>query len=336
MSRVILCILLLLTVLPAPAVFAAEAVPIIFDTDMGNDIDDALALAVLHSLESRGECRLIAVTITKDNRWAAPYVDLVNTFYKRAYIPVGVVKGSGITPDTSNMIRLPVERKRPDGTPVYPHRLSSGKDAPDAVGVLRRALANEKDGSVVIVQVGFSTNLAHLLDTPPDAASSLSGQDLVAHKVKMLTMMAGNFEARKPEFNIEKDIHSAQHLFSKWPTPIVTSGWEIGNSMLFPASRIERDFSYVKDHPIAEAYRDYKQMPYDRPTWDVTAALYAVRPKEHYFSLSARGTITVDDSGRTAFHADPNGRHQYLTIEPAERARTLEAMILLSSEPPNR
>src|SRR5690348_18474923 len=122
MSRVILCILLLLTVLPAPAVFAAEAVPIIFDTDMGNDIDDALALAVLHALESRGECRLIAVTITKDNPWAAPYVDLVNTFYGRAHVPIGMVKGSGVTREDSQMIRVPATRRNPDGTLVYPRR----------------------------------------------------------------------------------------------------------------------------------------------------------------------------------------------------------------------
>ena len=67
---------------------AAQSTPVIFDTDMGNDVDDALALAMLHALESRGECRLIGVTITKDNPWAAPYVDLVNTFYGRAHIPV--------------------------------------------------------------------------------------------------------------------------------------------------------------------------------------------------------------------------------------------------------
>ena len=43
---------------------AAEPVRIIFDTDMGNDIDDALALAVLHAFESRGEAKLLAVTLT--------------------------------------------------------------------------------------------------------------------------------------------------------------------------------------------------------------------------------------------------------------------------------
>src|ERR1044071_6611116 len=90
--------------------FSATPVPIIFDTDIGNDIDDALALAMLHAFESRGEARLLAVTITKDNRWAAPYVDVVNTFYGRARIPVGVVK-NGKTPEDSRMIRVPVERK---------------------------------------------------------------------------------------------------------------------------------------------------------------------------------------------------------------------------------
>ncbi len=119
----------------------------IFDTDMGNDIDDALALALLHALESRGECHIIAVTITKDNRWAAPYIDLVNTFYRRPEIPIGMVKGSGVTPDDSAMIRVPTERKRPDGSFVYPHKILSGADAADAVSVLRKALEAQPDHS---------------------------------------------------------------------------------------------------------------------------------------------------------------------------------------------
>ena len=84
---------------------------IIFDTDMGNDVDDAMALAMLHAFESRGECRLIAVTITKDNPWSAVYVDLVNTFYGRGHIPIGVVKGSGVTPESNPMIQIPAERQ---------------------------------------------------------------------------------------------------------------------------------------------------------------------------------------------------------------------------------
>ena len=44
--------------------------PLIFDTDIGNDVDDVLALGMIHALESRGECELLAVTITKDHELA--------------------------------------------------------------------------------------------------------------------------------------------------------------------------------------------------------------------------------------------------------------------------
>jgi len=302
---------------------AAEPVPLIFDTDMGNDVDDALALAVIHALQSRGEAKLLAVTITKDNRYAAPYVDLVNTFYGRGDVPIGVVR-NGKTPDPSNMIRIPVERKNPDGSYVYPRRLTDGANAPDAVPVLRRVLAAEKDGSVVIVQVGFSTNLAALLTSDPQ---------LVARKVRLLSAMAGHFPLGAPEFNVKTDIPAAQKVFQEWPTPIVFSGFEIGQALLFPAARIEEDFSWVRDHPVAEAYRNYMRMPYDRPSWDLTAALYAVRPGRNYFSLSPAGRVTVDEQGQTHFAADPAGRHRYLILEEGQKARTLETLILLASQP---
>jgi inosine-uridine nucleoside N-ribohydrolase len=303
----------------------AQAVPVIFDTDMGNDVDDALALAMLHALESRGECRLLGVTVTKDNPWAAVYVDLVNAFYGRGRIPVGMVKG-GVTPEGSPMIQTPAERRRADGTLVYPRRLASGAEAPEAVGLLRRLLAAEKDGSVVIVQVGFSTNLARLLDAPADV-------ELVKRKVKLLTVMAGNFVEPKPEFNVEKDTASARKLFDLWPGEIVASGYEIGDAMKFPAARIEKDFAWAADHPVVDAYRAYMKMPYDRQTWDLTAVLYAVRPGGGYFELSAPGRITADDAGRTSFRADGAGKHRYLVLPELLRARTLECMIGLASQP---
>ena len=316
---------LISTLLLSMVVFAAP-VPVIFDTDMGNDIDDALALALLHALESRGEAKLLAVTITKENPWAAPYVDLVNKFYRRGEIPIGMAR-PGRTPKSSPMIERPAQRKNPDGSFVYKRSIDQGSNAPDAVSVLRRALQGQQDGSVVIVQVGFSTNLAKLLESPPDA-------ELVRKKVRLLSLMAGAFPSGKPEFNVKEDIHSARQLFEKWPTPIVASGYEIGNALLFPAVSIERDFNYAKDHPVAEAYRAYMKMPYDRPTWDLTSALYAVRPDRGYFALSPTGRITVGSDGRTSFAASVEGRHRYLVLQPDQKAKTLEAMVILASEPP--
>jgi inosine-uridine nucleoside N-ribohydrolase len=304
----------------------AQAVPVIFDTDMGNDVDDALALAMLHALQTRGECRLLGVTVTKDNPWAPVYVDLVNTFYGRGQIPVGMVKGSGVTPENSPMIQSPAERRRADGTLVYPRRLASGAEAVEAVALLRRLLASEKDGSVVIVQVGFSTNLARLLDTPADL-------ELVGRKVRLLSVMAGNFAQPKPEFNVQMDTASARRLFDRWPGEIVASGFEIGDAMKFPAARIEKDFAWAADHPVVDAYRAYMKMPYDRQTWDLTAVLYALRPGGGYFDLSAPGRITADDAGRTTFRPEVGGKHRYLVLTEAQRARTLECMVGLASQP---
>src|SRR6185312_11526270 len=113
-------------------------------TDMGNDVDDALALGMLHALESRRQCQLIAVTVTKDHPLAAPFVDLVNTFYGRPAIPIGVVRG-GPTRDAGRYNILASQR---DGGDLrYPHRLQSGSDAPDAIELLRRTLAAEADGA---------------------------------------------------------------------------------------------------------------------------------------------------------------------------------------------
>ncbi len=317
----------------SPAVSAQAPPNIIFDTDMGNDIDDALALAMLHAFQSRHEANLIAVTVTKDNQWAAPYIDLVDTFYGRSEIPIGMVR-NGKTPEASPMIQVPSERRRADGSFVYPHRILDGSQAPEAVSLLRQTLAKQPDGSVVIVQVGFSTNLARLLETKPDAASPDDGPTLVRKKVRLLSVMGGNFADGKSEFNLAKDVPAAVKLFHDWPTPIVVSGFEIGVALPFPAERIEHDFGYVQDHPVADAYRAYMKMPYDRPTWDLTAVLYAVRSEGNYFSLSPSGTISILPDGSSRFEASAAGNHRYLVLKDEQRARTLEALILLASQPP--
>jgi hypothetical protein len=165
-----------------------------------------------------------------------------------------------------------------------------------------------------------------LLEAPDDAR-------LVARKVRLLSVMAGHFPTGQPEYNVKTDIPSARKVFGEWPTPIVFSGFEIGQALLFPAAAVEKGFQWVPDHPVAEAYRSYKPMPYDRPTWDLTAALYAVRPDAGYFALSPPGRVTVDDAGQTHFAEDPAGKHRYLILNEAQKARVLETLVLLATEP---
>ena len=86
---------------------------LIFDTDICGDCDDVLALGMIHALQSRGACRLLAVTVSVDNDLAAPFVDAVNTFYGRGDIPIGVVGKGGVV-EKSKYLAL-VEEKDGDG-----------------------------------------------------------------------------------------------------------------------------------------------------------------------------------------------------------------------------
>jgi inosine-uridine nucleoside N-ribohydrolase len=297
--------------------------PVIFDTDMGNDIDDALALAMLHAFASRGELQLVAVTVSKDNPWAAEYVRLIDEYYGRGAIPVGVVH-DGKTPEDGQYVRQICERhgRHPDPAKVT-----------DAVHLLRRTLAHEPDGSVRLIQVGFSTNLARLLASGPDRDSNLSGKELVKKKVHSLTVMAGDFATAKPEYNVKTDVSAAKMLFAEWPTDIFFSGFEVGLAVSFPASSIEHDFP--AGNPVAEAYRSYAKMPYDRPSWDMTAVFYALQPDRGYFSLSPAGQVQVLADGSTKFQPGGQGPgHSYvLKVDPMQAARVREACIWLASQP---
>jgi inosine-uridine nucleoside N-ribohydrolase len=338
------CLLLLLLFILSQASRAAPTSPpppqpparIIFDTDIGNDVDDVLALSLLHALQTRHACELLAVTITKPDPLAGPFVDAMNTFYGRPGIPIGMTT-SKLKNDPSKFLSLATASD--EGKTRFPHRLRTSADAPSATKLLRKTLASQPDQSVILVQVGYFSNLAALLDTAGDDFSPLIGRELIRQKVRMLSVMAGAFQAignnkHFLEYNVTQDLAAAKKLAKDWPTPIVWSGFEIGVAVPFPAASIERDFSYVPHHPAAEAYYLYNPPPHERPTWDLTAALYAVLPDHGYFGISKPGDVTIEDDGFTHYTPNPTGRDRYLILNELQGARLKEALVELSSEPP--
>ena len=76
--------------------------------------------------------------------------------------------------------------------------------------------------------------------------------------------------------------------------------------------------------------------PHERPTWDLTSVLWAVRPDRGYFSLSNPGRASVDEAGVTAFQETPDGTHRYLIADALQVARVREALTLLASQPPDK
>ena len=289
-------------------------IKLIFETDMGNDIDDALALDMIYKYVEADKVDLLGVMSNKNSPFSAEFIDVMDTWYGHAGIPIGIVKnGTDSEGDAINYAQKVCELEE-DGQPLFKRTLTNHESLSAAPLLYREILSQQPDSSVVIVSVGFSTNIAQLLDTQADKYSSLNGKDLVAKKVKMLSIMAGSFgENPVTEYNVAKDIDAARKVFEEWPTKIVASPFELGITILYPGSSITEDFNWGVKHPMVEAYKAYLPMPYDRPTWDLTSLMYVVENDESY-NESAPGKITVDDQGYTHFDEDNKGKHILLSV----------------------
>jgi inosine-uridine nucleoside N-ribohydrolase len=312
------------------------AIPVIFETDMGNDVDDALALDMLYKFLDQGKIDLLGISCNKDNPYSIRFLRIMNNWYGYPHIPLGKVEnGVNSTADSKDYAQS-VYDYRQNGQYVFRKYLGDSSNVMESVALYRKLLSRQPDTSVNIVSVGFSTNIARLLDSRPDSYSSLSGMELVKMKVKRLYMMAGNFNGNLQggEYNVIKDSLAAKKVFDQWPTPIITSPFEVGIKVLFPASCIEDDLNWADAHPLKAAYESYLPMPYDRPCWDPTAMLCAVEPDSAYFSLSQPGRISVGVRGHTSFVAENGGPHQYLMVDSIQAARIRSRFVTLVKKKP--
>ncbi|MEZ5352724.1 MAG: nucleoside hydrolase [Bryobacteraceae bacterium] len=312
-------------------------VGVIVDTDMGNSIDDVLALALLYGLEGKDETRLISVSVSKSSLDAAALCEVIGQFYAgsvnagfasiRRTLPVGL-SVEGRMPETTPMMKAVLERKNDDGSLAYKHGIANLNDTAEVPALLRNALTAQHDQNAVVVLLGPATNLARLLEVH-------GARELIAKKVRFLSLMGGAYPTGEPEFNIKADIAAARKVFAEWPTPIVASGFEVGNAIPYPGSAIETGFGWATaPHPVVDAYRGYQAMPYDTPSWDLTAALHAVRPEGGFFQFSEPGTITVENDGRTRFRASADGKHRYLIVDPAQTERIVKTYVQLTTAKP--
>lgn len=292
-----------------------EKLRVIFETDIGNDIDDALALDMLYKYMDEGTIELSAVMLNKCNPAPGEYMDIMNTWYGYPDIPVGIVRDGADDP-WGKYAQKVVDLKNEDGTPMFQRTHGDYDKLPDAHVLYRQILASKPDNSVVISSVGFSTNLARLLDTPADEYSPLTGKELVAKKVRLLVPMAGNItNLDHHEYNVEKDIPAAQKVFAEWPTPMVVSPFEVGLAIEYPGESMANDLSWTPLHPTVESYRAWGggNLLYDRPTWDLTSVLYAVEGAS-WFTVSEPGTLEITDEGSSVFTPSADGNVRYLMV----------------------
>lgn len=346
--------LLTILALTAPA-FSAEGdivdvrdtpdapVNLIFDTDIGGDIDDAFALQIIHHFADREQCNLLGVTLTTATASGPAYVAAQNAVNGRPDIPVGYLE-KGTTYDS--YLSQPIALKKENGEALYP--VPEGFKPEPNVVLLRKLLAAAEDNSVVIAQVGYSTNLAALLDSPADDISPMTGKELAAKKVRLVSIMGGAFVTAPEleqyrthrEWNIINDIPAAQKLCKEWPSPILFSGVEVGDRIRMSTVSLTNDYRTHRAKFLYDSFDFWAKMnapnegfKHERPTWDLTSVLFVVRPEVErgYYSVE-RGNVTFDDNGVTIYTPDPNGKHFVAKVNAEQCIRVREAFVNLCSE----
>jgi len=221
---------------------------------------------------------------------------------------------------------VPLSKLNAEGKPVYASGIQKLNDTAEVPALIRNAFTSQQDQNCVAVLAGPATNFVQSLALP-------GVKEIVTKKCKFMVFAGGAFPDGEPEFNVKSDIPAARKLFAEWPTQIIMAGTEIGNAVPFPAASIEKDFAWSQAHPVVDAYKAAHPMPYDAPSWDMAAILYAVHP-EGYFKLSEPGIITVLDDGRTKFTPSTQGKHHYLILEPSQKEKVLKTYTEIASAKP--
>lgn len=299
-----------------------KTVSLIFDSDIGPDYDDVGAIAILHNMEARGEVKILATVASNEYEGIAGVLDVFNTYFNRADIPIGVPKGPGVNlKGRQSWTDTLVAR--------YPHAIDSNSQAPDAVEVYRKILSQQPDTSVTIVTVGFLTNLANLLHTTGDRFSPLNGAALVKKKVKLLVTMGGKYPAGK-EFNLEKDAAASKEALENWPTPVILNGWEIGTRVKTGLPLVHN--SKIQNSPVKDVFSmSIPKAPGDsagRSSWDEITVLVAVRGYEPYFTLHP-GRIEVADDGSNTWNDQGSGQFYLVEKEAPEKIETIINQLMM-------
>ena len=323
---------------PAPAPVdgpgVGDPVRIIFDTDMDTDSDDAGAMAMLHAMADEGEVEILGTMVSSRFEWSAPAVDVINTYYGRPDLPIGVPKGAGASTDRGSRFARQLAEE-------FPHDVRSNEEAEDAVDAYRRILAGQPDGSVVIVTVGYLTNLSDLLRSGPDEHSALSGRELVARKVRHYVAMGSRYPADlDPRVwgNFKPDAAATVHVAAEWPTVITFTGGGDFADRMATGARLATEVP--AGSPVRRAYEHYfGGQAEDRHSADQIATLVAVRGTGYPWLLVTEGYNHIFPNGTHEWRERPDDpRHRYVSAlapgaDPLAVKRTIEDLMV---RPPRR
>ena len=171
---------------------------VILDTDLGDDIDDAFALALL--LKSNVDIEAITTVFKNTKARAKQAKELLNTINRKdnVYYGDGMPVDGNIIPfqnETGNLLEsLP---------PQYSPSMDKYEVEGSAVDRIIEA-AHKYPNKLIIVAIGPLTNIAKAIKKDPS----------IVNKIYRLYEMGGNFSEKSQEWNIMCDAKAADIVYS--------------------------------------------------------------------------------------------------------------------------
>jgi purine nucleosidase len=270
---------------------------IIIDSDIGDDIDDAFALALaLHS----PELQILGVTTTfGDTQTRAKLVDRFLGEVGREDIPVAV--GTPTPPKTAFT-------QRPYAEGGHFARATH----PDAVTFIFDQI-RRYPGEITLIAIGPLVNVGAMIDKDPQTF----------RKLKRVVLMGGSVERGygdadyspptppQAEWNIVNDIPSAQKLFQSG-VPLYVMPLD---STQLKLDEVKRAFLFRRGTPVTDALTIlYQQWGHETPTlYDPMTLAFILKPElcpvqPMHISVDEKG-ITRPEPGapnaQVCLHSDP-------------------------------
>lgn len=280
---------------------------IILDTDIGPDVDDVGAIAVLFTLAKRYNIEVAGIINCTSNTYGSGAIDALMNYCGYPNIPIGQYSKEEFLGESifyNKFLSEHFSRKFVDGTLVINN----------AVSLYRRLLADADDNSVVIITIGPLTTLRDFVESKADEFSQLSGRELLSKKVYALISVAAEFPEGL-DWNVKMEVSASKAVFNDCPVPIFFAGHEFGK-------RFKTGFNgYTpanwQSNPIYHAYNLYingrwPEKPRENNCWDLIAVHFAFEGEGVYYTLSEAGQVHFRDDGYNTFELMKDGNQCYL------------------------
>ncbi|WP_176014901.1 nucleoside hydrolase [Victivallis sp. Marseille-Q1083] len=302
-----------------------KPIPVILDTDIGGDIDDAWALAFLLNCPEV-ELKMV-LTATGDTTYSAKIAAKMLTIAGRTDIPVGI--GRPTRPEAA--WRTVAAYVADDDLADY-----AGTVYPDGIAALIE-LIDEQPTPVTLTGIAALSNVAELLERRPDLAGKV---DFVGMHGSIRQGIGGE-PGPVAEYNVKMDVAAARKVFqAPWRsmaiTPLDTCGLVRLDGELY------RRLYHSADPLLQSLFRQYRlwhrevqaPWPVDQSSstlFDTVAALMTFSRRFLHFKTLP---LAVTDDGHTVVRPAAGNRiDTAVAWHDLEAFRNFLAARLLSRQP---